>query len=43
MSPPKEPIRTAAKPSLRRELCAILVLYAAISVLPMCIGYAFGP
>ena len=30
-------------PSLRRELLAILTLYAFLSVLPILIGLAFGP
>ncbi|MCA8957036.1 MAG: hypothetical protein KDC87_13240 [Planctomycetes bacterium] len=29
--------------SLRRELLAILVLYATQAVLPLLIGWAFGP
>lgn len=36
---PAEPGRGA---SLRRELLAILVLYAAVAVLPVLIGLAFG-
>ncbi len=37
MSPPLDPLD-----GLRRELRAILTLYAAISVLPLLIGWAFG-
>jgi hypothetical protein len=29
--------------SLRRELLAILVLYAMLAVLPLLAGWAFGP
>ena len=31
-----------APPSLRRELLAILVLYACIAVVPVLIGLVFG-
>jgi hypothetical protein len=34
---------TAAKPSLRRELHAIGVLYVALMVLPGLVGVMFGP
>jgi hypothetical protein len=30
-------------PSLRRELAAILFLYAAIAILPLLVGWGCGP
>jgi hypothetical protein len=38
-----EPIYARERSSLRRELLAIFVLYAAGIVLPLLIGFAFGP
>ncbi len=39
----QEPIYDQERSSLRRELLAILVLYAIGVVLPLLIGLAFGP
>lgn len=44
--PAAEPGRPAGSPppaSLRRELAAIAVLYAILSILPLLIGLAFAP
>lgn len=35
--------KTPPPESLRREILAILILYAAVSVLPLLIGMAFAP
>ncbi len=40
MAGPEPPDSTT--PSLRRELYAVLVLYACIAILPLLIGLAFG-
>jgi hypothetical protein len=40
VSVPRQPPKP---PSLRRELLAILVLYAFLAILPLVVGLAFGP
>lgn len=42
MTQPSPSPRVPAPPSIRRELLAILVLYAAIAVLPILLGLATG-
>lgn len=41
--PAAAPRRAPPPASLRRELAAIAVLYAVLSILPLLIGLAFAP